>query len=109
MAYFPAVVEPWVVVNGFLLLAMPSPPLTSLGEESLSPFCRNGLVLLLVKRVSFCTPLPFTAGLKCVTEMGGVGSELEFGESKFINLGLASGGRTVAVAAGTAEAAIGEG
>ena len=57
VAYFPPVVvvsvNPFVAVNGLLPLMTPPPPLTSLEDESLSPFCRNGLVLLLVNIVSF--------------------------------------------------------
>ena len=41
--------------------------------------------------------------------MGGVGSELELGESKFINFGLLSGCGTVEAAAGTGGAAVGDG
>ena len=56
VAYFPfppVVVDPFVAANGFLPEMPSPPPLTSLEDESPSPFCRNGLVLLLVKRVSF--------------------------------------------------------
>ena len=57
VAYFPPVVvvsvNPFVAVNGLFPVMTLPPPLISLDDESLSPFCRNGLVLLLVNIVSF--------------------------------------------------------
>jgi hypothetical protein len=82
VAYFPV---PPLETKGLLLL------LSSLAFSSL-PFCKKGFVLLLVKMVSLSRAPPLMDGLKCVTEMGGVGSELlsavAVGESRLISFGL---------------------